>query len=507
MKRQIKHAIVSLLIAVIAGSGMLAGAQRPYRVSDRQMQTLLNRIETRSDRFRQSLSVALDRSNLDNTQREEFLNRFVVDFEQATNRLRDEFRNRDASAANVQAVLDRAAYLDSFMRRYRLRATAERDWNLLRSDLNLLARYYNVAVRWNDSAYRWTGNATAQRLTGTYRLDEARSENVRLTVERATAGLPASQRERTQRVMVRRLRSPEMLAIDRRGQTVNVASTLGPQLTITADGRSRYENNARVSATFYGDQLVVNMEGNRDQDYSVTFDPLTFGNQLRVTRRITVNQLAQPVVITSIYNKSSDVAQLNLYDERSARRQPNYNSSFHVPNGTRLVAVLNTGLATERTRDGDRFTMTVRTPSAYEGAVLEGYVSGVDRAGPFTGRADMTLNFERIHLRNGPSHDFAANIVSVRTPGGDSVRIDEYTVEEEDSQTKQTVTRTGIGAALGALIGAIAGGGKGAAIGAAVGAGAGAGSVFITDRDDLELPSGTEFVLDASAPATTYTRR
>jgi outer membrane lipoprotein SlyB len=80
------------------------------------------------------------------------------------------------------------------------------------------------------------------------------------------------------------------------------------------------------------------------------------------------------------------------------------------------------------------------------------------------------------------------------------VRIDEGRIEEEDSQTQQTVTRTGVGAALGAIIGAIAGGGKGAAIGAAVGAGAGAGSVFITGREDLELLPGTELTLRAVTP-------
>jgi hypothetical protein len=151
--------------------------------------------------------------------------------------------------------------------------------------------------------------------------------------------------------------------------------------------------------------------------------------------------------------------------------------------------------------------MIVRSPNEYDGAILEGYIADVDRAGPFTGRADLTFDFERIRLPGGRSYDFAANIVNVRTPGGDELRIDEGRIEEENSQTEQTITRTGIGAALGAIIGAITGGGEGAAIGAAVGAGAGAGSVFVTGRDDLELPSGSEFVLRASAPRNALTSR
>jgi outer membrane lipoprotein SlyB len=59
------------------------------------------------------------------------------------------------------------------------------------------------------------------------------------------------------------------------------------------------------------------------------------------------------------------------------------------------------------------------------------------------------------------------------------------------------VTRTGIGVAVGAVIGAIVGGYKGAAIGAAVGAGA--GSVYVQGREDLDLMSGAEFTIRASA--------
>ena len=352
------------------------------------------------------------------------------------------------------------------------------------------------------------GNEQSNRLTGTYQLDEGRSENVRVAVERATATLPTNQRRQLQDDLMRRLASPRMLAIDRSGQTVTIGSSLGRQLTLTADGRNRTDSGSRMHAAFYGDQLVVSSNGNRDRDYSVTFDPQGQGSQLRVTRSISANRLARPVVITSVYNRTSDTAQLNLYDDwRNSRRRPNYSGSFYIPDNTRMVAVLDTNLDTKRTREGDQFTMTVRSPNRYDGAILEGYISDVDRAGAFSGRADLTFNFERIRLPNGRSYDFAADIVSVRTPGGDEVRIDEGRIEEEDSQTKQTVTRTGIGAALGAVIGAIAGGGKGAAIGAAVGAGAGAGSVYITGREDLELSSGTEFVLRASTPRNALSRR
>ncbi|MEJ7709930.1 MAG: YMGG-like glycine zipper-containing protein [Pyrinomonadaceae bacterium] len=76
----------------------------------------------------------------------------------------------------------------------------------------------------------------------------------------------------------------------------------------------------------------------------------------------------------------------------------------------------------------------------------------------------------------------------------------EGSVEEGQSQSDRTIQRTAIGSAIGAVIGAIAGGGKGAAIGAVVGAAGGAGSVYVQGRDELDLLSGSELTIRASAP-------
>jgi hypothetical protein len=142
----------------------------------------------------------------------------------------------------------------------------------------------------------------------------------------------------------------------------------------------------------------------------------------------------------------------------------------------------------------------VRSPYQYEGATINGYVTGLNRSGRITGRSEMTLNFESITLRDGRSYRFAGFTESVRTANGDVVRVDNEGSVRDDNRTTTTAQRAGIGGAIGAIIGAIAGGGKGAAIGAIVGAGAGAGSVYVQGKDDLELMSGTEVTLRASAP-------
>ncbi|HMX28448.1 MAG TPA: hypothetical protein PKC13_22870, partial [Blastocatellia bacterium] len=247
------------------------------------------------------------------------------------------------------------------------------------------------------------------------------------------------------------------------------------------------------------------------------FDPSDDGRGLRVTKRIYTERLSQPVEVVSYYNRTANIAQWNIYDgdyrgqdsrDRNARyRNDRNNSRFAIPNGTVLTAVLNQDLTTRQAQEGDRFTMTVRSPRQYNGAVIEGVIRKSDRSGRITGRSELALDFQRVRM-NGRDYDFAGLIENVRTTDGEDVRIDnEGAVREDDSQTTRTVTRSGIGAALGAIIGGIAGGGKGAAIGAAVGAGAGAGTVLIQGRDDLNLRSGTEFTIRASAPNESYSSR
>jgi hypothetical protein len=346
------------------------------------------------------------------------------------------------------------------------------------------------------------------RLTGTYRLNQSRSDNPATVADRVARNLPGEDRQRLRNSVMRRLEAPESLAIERHGRTITIASSLASQITFEADGReqteqSRNGRSIRTQATLTGERLVVNAEGDRSIDYQVTFEPIDNNRRLRVTRRITDEGLQQQVVANSVYEKTSDVSQLDVYSGVRDDYPPAGASrgNFVVPDGTQLVAVLNDNLSTKQARDGDRFTLTVRSPSQYEGASIEGHVAQVNRSGRVSGRAEMSFEFDRIRLRDGRASNFAGYLESVRTTSGETVRVDnEGRAQDEDSQTSRTVTRAGIGAAIGAVIGAIAGGGKGAAIGAAVGAGAGAGTVIVQGRDDLDLMSGAEFTIRASAP-------
>lgn len=495
---------------------------RVYSGTDTQVQALFSRIETRTDTFKQQVERFDNRRD---TQLSGQFANYVSEFENATNNLTSNFNSRRSTSADVQEVLSRAAVIDQFMRTNRVNNAAQNQWNILRGDLDTLAGYYRVSWNWNNvptypgnTGNNYPGDTRLpqrgfdNRLTGTYRLNTAQSDNVSAVINRAAPSLGnnVNQNDRMRRQLERRLMSPDMLVIEKRGQEIMMASSMSEQVTFNADGVSRSETNAngrmvqtRVTAT--NNDLTIDYEGDRMNDFYVSFMPLSNG-QLRVTRRVNLENRNETVTVNSVYDKIDQIARWNNINtqtypnDTNSNNVPNngnYNNDFIVPNNTRLVAVLDTPLSTRKFSDGDRFTMTVTTPGQYQGAIIEGRVNGT-RSGVVSGRANLTLDFDTIRLRNGSTYRFAGIVDQVREPNGDVVSVNNEGTIRDSNQTTKTVTRAGIGAALGAIIGAIAGGGQGAAIGAGIGAGAGAGSVILQGRDNLELSTGTEFSLTAT---------
>lgn len=544
MNTKLNRVTRQLLFSALAALMLTTSGYAQRRLNDTQIRNLMDRIEQRSTTFQTSLNLALDRSRFDRTRRENEITRFVGDFTAATSQLRDRFNNSRAVNRDVEDVLNRASFINSFVARERLDTRTQTDWTALRTELSALARAWNVNWDWNanysinndgsvgggyrdNDPYRndrnpgSRGNAgyrgnNANSITGTWRLNAARSDDPRTVIGQAVGSTGTG--DRAEEALRRRLEAPDMLALDRRGNEITMVSSRGAQVTFTADGRDVTETrpNGRqqqTRSTLVGNRLTIKTTGDRGTDYEVSFEPFSNGQQLRVTRSFYSDRINREVVARSVYDRSSDTAQLNIYNDRPDS-SPNYpNSStypsrntsgrggFSVPDGTVLDASLNTNLSTRQVREGDRITLNVRSPREWNNATIEGTVVNAARSGRVSGRAGLQVNFERIRLQNGQSYDFAGTIESVRTPNGDDVRIDqEGNVEEDRSQTSRTVTRGAIGGAIGAILGAIAGGGSGAAIGAAVGAGAGAGTIFIQGRDDLELPAGTTMSIRASAP-------
>lgn len=623
---------ISLLamVAIISTFTAAQAQNRAYNGTDRQLETLLGRIETQTDAFSREIDRSLDRSNIDGTTREDSITAMVSNFEQATDALKNNFTTRRSSASDVQEVLNRAISINTFMQNNRVTTLAQRQWTQLRNELNLLASSYRVTSNWNavtttnggsvsnaeirtlitriktrSNAFRlsvgrlnrgntrgafgeitqdlstfdvalddlnrslnrrnadngniqdvltpassinsylgsvrtnndvtnkwsllrsdlttlasyyrvsWNGNDVItpgdqwgqngsfdSRLTGTYRLNTAQSDNVTTIVDRAivNANYQANQRDRMRRNLERRLLSPDSLSFEKNGQQVTMSSTNASSVVLTADGRDQAETspNGRTvttNVTATNRELTISYEGDRMNDYNVVFTPI--GNrQLKVTRRIYLENQSQTVTATSVYDKISQTPDWNTIGNTNGTTS----DGFAVPNNTRVTATLNTVLSTRTIRDGDQFSMTVTSPSQFNGAVITGTANG-DKSGLVSGRANMSLTFDTIRLTNGNVYRFAGIVDEVRSANGNTVNVNNEGSIRDSNQTTKTVTRAGVGAVLGAIIGAIAGGGQGAAIGAGVGAGAGAGTVILQGRDNLELGVGSTFLITATAPA------
>jgi hypothetical protein len=525
-------AVALVFFASLAAAPQSVSAQRA-QVNERDARDVLRRLTVSLDNFRVNLDDELSRaqrragSGRDQADSEELRDRLddlqadVSDFQSKLIRRRD-------SRADVTLILSSAKNVNDRLSGFRLSQRLQRDWSDARQLFDRLANNYGVVWNWNDGTPQYPtnagnfpnsgGGATVQSfgLTGTYRLDVSRSENASEVADRAISRGNVPNSDQARQDLQSKLEAPERLALEVRGNQVTIASTLAPQVTVTADGRDRTETlsdgrTLRVRTSLRGTQELTISSVGGDNDYTVTFASIENGRAMKVTRRVTTDYLNQTVFVESIYTKTDAVARYDIYNDGGSYstgggggNPPTVTTGrtgeFIVPNGTIITGALDSYITTKATQNNDRFKMTVSAPTEFRGAIIEGYISGLNRSGQVTGRSQLTFNFERITTADGRTYDFAGYLQSVTDAEGKQVKIDAEGTAKGDSQTKETVKRGGIGAGLGAIIGAIAGGGKGAAIGAIIGGSAGAGSVYIQGKEDLELRPGSTITVQASSP-------
>ena len=140
--------VINLLL-LLASFAIVAQAQdAPYRLNDKEVKKLMAQLKKDTGRFRKSFDSSLDRSRLNGTNREDDINHFLKNYEDATERLYSRFKDNKSVGADVEAVLDGAAEIDRFMTRRVASERAERDWDAVRQDLRRFAEAYNVTWRW-----------------------------------------------------------------------------------------------------------------------------------------------------------------------------------------------------------------------------------------------------------------------------------------------------------------------------------------------------------------------
>ena len=266
-----------------------------------------------------------------------------------------------------------------------------------------------------------------------------------------------------------------------------------------ADGRTQRERgpNGRTVSTraeMSGDRklTVTTNGGGRGSDFSVTFESLSNGDALRVTRRLDDDNLPRAVTVQSYYRRAEASPRWDVY--RPGRDYGSDYGSMLVPDGTPLLVTMDTPLSMRTSRNGEPFTMSVRGPGEFQGARIDGVVSRVNAYGESGNGRDLRVDFQTIDLR-GRSSGFDAVLETVRLPDGTLLRVNAEGTVRDANSGDTTLRNGGIGAAVGAIIGALAGGGRGAVVGAVVG---GAGGVILSQgHEQLDLPRGTQVTLTA----------
>ncbi len=521
--------------------GFAVQTDAQIRRNEREVRDIVRNLTSKVEDFQYGLTNQMQNTSADDQE----IDNVTDDLKNLQKKIRDFGNNlnqRRENADDVSEILRSAKSVDDFLNNNQQNRKIENDWTNVRNLLERLAANYNLSWDSNGGNSNFpnrddddnfpTTNAPTKNypsssnnygLTGTYQLDVSRSENANEILNNSDVNETDDRED-----LEEKLDAPEQIAVDIRGNRVTLASSKAAPVTFTADGQTRTETangkNIRVRAALSGQNLTISSLGG-DNDYTITFASNDNGKTLKVTRRITTNYLNQTIFADSIYNKTDAVARLGINNGNLPNNLPDDNGTYSsnepddrtnnngsptvssgrrgdyiVQNGTVISGILNNEVSTKVSQNNDRFKMTVQSPDQYRGAVIEGYISGVNRSGKVSGRSQINLNFERITLRNGQTYDFAGFLQSVTDANGKVVKVDTEGAAKGDSQTKETIKRGGIGAGIGAIIGAIAGGGKGAAIGAILGGGVGAGSVIVQGKEDLELRQGSTITVQSSSP-------
>lgn len=203
-----------------------------------------------------------------------------------------------------------------------------------------------------------------------------------------------------------------------------------------------------------------------------------------------------------IANEKNNVAENTVSPQQADNQQPvnstdnipvstyraTNNAIIVIPRDTELILELDEDLSTEGTREGEKFTAKVVSPSELAGAIVEGRVAKVLRPGRIKKRSELLLSFDRVILNDSRWSNFGATLTEVLAVKGDNVsRVDNEGTAVGKSSVKSDAIKVGGATGAGAVVGAVVGGPVGAAVGAGMGAAFGVGAIVIERGKHIHL--------------------
>src|ERR1041385_2332466 len=111
---------------------MKVDANGSFRLSESELNQLIQRVENGGDTFRVSLTNAFFQRPYDQTRSDGIMNDALRGFKKATDQLRIRFDGRQLVTDDIRRLLDQATALDNFIRDTPLTDRAKSDWSILR---------------------------------------------------------------------------------------------------------------------------------------------------------------------------------------------------------------------------------------------------------------------------------------------------------------------------------------------------------------------------------------
>ena len=146
MKKQLIN-IISLMVLMVGLTTTYSvqaqtSANRNY---DRQAINLLKNIESKTTAYKSIVNRGYNNSEIVS---------YITDFETATKQLRQQLNSRQQITSNdVENVLNRANFIENYMKNNRSTTYTQSQWKSIKTDLNSLAQYYNVSWDWNNNSF------------------------------------------------------------------------------------------------------------------------------------------------------------------------------------------------------------------------------------------------------------------------------------------------------------------------------------------------------------------
>ena len=141
---------VLAILATVALASVAFADEHTYRRTEEQTKDLLARTRSSTERFRISLSQAIEGRGalpLDAAARANIYT-YVRNLEEATSRLANRYSDDQTDPASAEQALRWSVAIDGFLWRHKLTPRLQADWQILRGDLKELADAYHVKWGW-----------------------------------------------------------------------------------------------------------------------------------------------------------------------------------------------------------------------------------------------------------------------------------------------------------------------------------------------------------------------